>query len=445
MNYPGQHDDRPQIATPLRESVGDRKDIKVSDFDENYARFKIHFKKPSDIKKGKFGKFPSLADSIEEDLDLTIGEEGFKGGKDENFRYTDEDLSAVFGNTKFTLPTDGSFPDRPNPTSAIVDFESADTRDGQVEAVGQPLSSLFRDLPNPDGYKPKIPDIYGMNEENYAKQYLANPFGSDFVRLEVDPDRYSHNKTLGIRHIPLKVNGSPITKQMPAHPRKIPIFQRPAVKTSRRQTKLKRKTPKRKRQLGKKPSSLSSPPSSSLPSTSSIRLPSTMEELRKLLEEERKLKGLPNSKVKLMPFPAPTRNKHRPHSGRLPNIPSFKAPLKTPKENEPLSSTQVKKKLPPPKKRHPMPSILKHKIPQLPMNNLMKDAMVNIPNAIKSLPNFMQKLISSHASFVGSGRSFADGITAADITDYIEDIEEDKEDQKYFSSAEGSTEEKSDY
>ena len=77
------------------------------------------------------------------------------------------------------------------------------------------------------------------------------------------------------------------------------------------------------------------------------------------------------------------------------------------------------------------------------MNNLMKDAMVNIPNAIKSLPNFMQKLISSHASFIGSGRSFADGITAADITDYIEDIEEDKEDQKYFSSEEGSTEEKS--
>ena len=278
-----------------------------------------------------------------------------------------------------------------------------------------------------------------MNEENYAKQYLANPFGSDFVRLEVDPDRYSHNKTLGIRHIPLKVNGYPITKQMPAHPRKIPIFKRPA----RRQTKLKRKTPMRKRQSGKKPSSLSSLPSSSLPSTSSIRLPSTMEELRKLLEEERKLKGLPNSKVKLMPFPAPTRNKHRPHSGRLPNIPSFKAPLKTPKENEPMSSTQVKKKLPPPKKRHPMPSILKHKIPQLPMNNLMKDAMVNIPNAIKSLPNFMQKLISSHASFIGSGRSFADGITAADITDYIEDIEEDKEDQKYFSSEEGSTEEKS--
>ena len=409
MHYPGQHDDRPVIAIPLRDKTENRKEIKVSDFDENYANFQIGFKTPSKHKKEKFSKFPTLADGIDENLDVTIGEEG---EQDENFQYTDADLSALFGNTKFTLPTDGSFPDRPKPTAAVIDFEQADTSDGKERKVS--LSSIFRDLPSPDGYKPKIPDIYGMNEENYAKHYLQNPFGSDFVRLEVDPDRYSHNKSLGIRHIPLKVNGYPTTMQMPTHPKKIPIFKRP----SRRPKKGKRKTPVRKRQLNKKPSSFQEPPPS-------IRVPSTMEELRKLMEEERRLKNIhrpPPPKVKLMPFPAPPRHKQRPvSSGRIPKkgpIPPFKKPLKKLKDQEPMSSIHVKKKPHPVPKRHPKLKPTHSKIPHLPMNNLMTDAMLNIPNAIKSLPNFMQKLISNHASFVGSGRSFTDGITLADINDY---------------------------
>merc|ERR1712152_94605 len=119
----------------------------------------------------------------------------------------------------------------------------------------------------------------------------------------------------------------------------------------------------------------------------------TMEELKKLMEEERKLRGSqrpPPPKVKLMPFPAPpTRNQQRP-SLRVPKkgpIPPFKLnKLKNPSPNTKSKPNHQ----------------------NLGVNNLMKDAMVNIPNAIKSLPSFMQKLISNHASFVGSGRSFSD-------------------------------------
>ena len=162
-----------------------------------------------------------------------------------------------------------------------------------------------------------------------------------------------------------------------------------------------------------------------------------MEELRKLMEEERRLKNNhrpPPPKVKLMPFPAPPRNKQRP-SGRIPKkgpIPPFKKPLKKLKDQEPMSSIHVKKKPHPVPKRHPKLKLTHSSIPHLPMNNLMKDAMVNIPNAIKSLPNFMQKLISNHASFVGSGRSFTDGITLADINDY--EYDEADEEQKSTSS-----------
>jgi hypothetical protein len=436
MNYPGQHDDRPVIAIPLQEGVGDRKDIRVSDFDENYARFKIDFKNdPSKkLKKGKFSKFPSLADGIDESLDVTIGEEN-EGDDDTNFRYTD-DLSALFGNTKFTLPTDGSFPEKPKPTSAVLDYQNADMSDHEQEGA-QSLSSIMRDLPSPDGYKPKIPDIYGMNEENYAKHYLKNPFGSDFVRLEVDPDRYSHNKSLGIRHIPLKVNGYPTTMDMPSHPKKIPVFKRPS-----RGPHGKRKTPVRKRQLKHK----ERPGKPIKETTSSIKIPSTMEELKKLMEEERKLRNSlrpPPPKVKLMPFPAPPRNQQRP-SLRVPKkgpIPPFKVNLnKLKSQHDSLmssSGTHLKKK--PSHHKHnngPSPNTKnKPNHQSLGMNNLMKDAMVNLPNAIKSLPSFMQKLISNHASFVGSGRSFSDDFSLAGISDYA--YEDDNEDREGKSSLSG--------
>ena len=101
--------------------------------------------------------------------------------------------SVNFGDIEFNLPTDGSFPDRP------LD-----------ENLDRDLSAVFRDLPGV-AYDPKVPDLENPEPENLAKPYLENPFGSDFVRLEVDPDRYTHNKTFGIRHVPLMVKGHPVT------------------------------------------------------------------------------------------------------------------------------------------------------------------------------------------------------------------------------------------
>ncbi len=38
-----------------------------------------------------------------------------------------------------------------------------------------------------------------------VKGYLKNPFGSDFIKLEVDSERLKHNKTSGVIHVPLVV------------------------------------------------------------------------------------------------------------------------------------------------------------------------------------------------------------------------------------------------
>ena len=60
--------------------------------------------------------------------------------------------------------------------------------------------------------------------------------------------------------------------------------------------------------------------------------------------------------------------------------------------------------------------------------------MSNIPNAIQNLPNFMKRLISNHASFVGSGRSFTDDIKLADISEYDEDDYNEEDEQKLDST-----------
>merc|ERR1712079_23548 len=141
--------------------------------------------------------------------------------------------------------------------------------------------------------------------------------------------------------------------------------------------------------------------------TSSIKIPSTMEELKKLMEEERKLRNSqrpPPPKVKLMPFPAPpTRNQQRP-SLRVPKkgpIPPFKLSKLKNQHVTMASSSHLKNKPSLHKPKNPSPNTKnKQNHQNLGVNNLMKDAMVNIPNAIKSLPSFMQKLISNHASFV---------------------------------------------
>ena len=113
---------------------------------------------------------------------------------------------ASFGGLKFNLPTSGKLPDRP----MREEPEPVDT------------SSMLRDLPNFD----QINSASSGNKKdshNYAKSYLRNPFGADFIRLEVDADRFKHNKTRriggittgGIHHVPLKINGYAETSAFP--------------------------------------------------------------------------------------------------------------------------------------------------------------------------------------------------------------------------------------
>ena len=54
--------------------------------------------------------------------------------------------------------------------------------------------------------------------KNFGKSYLKNTYGTDFIRLEIDENRYKHNKTRrlgGIHHIPLKVHGYAETSEFP--------------------------------------------------------------------------------------------------------------------------------------------------------------------------------------------------------------------------------------
>jgi hypothetical protein len=101
---------------------------------------------------------------------------------------------ASFGDLKFNLPTRGIFPDRPllDNTKVLRDLPTIDQLDYEDEGVGE-------------------------SHNEYGKSYLQNPYGADFIRLEVDSSRYKHNKTrrMGIHHIPLKVHGYAETSEFP--------------------------------------------------------------------------------------------------------------------------------------------------------------------------------------------------------------------------------------
>ncbi len=75
--------------------------------------------------------------------------------------------------------------------------------------------------PRYNGAKPQVQEVVVAEEEEEEEEeeddesdggkkkvirgYLKNPFGSDFIRLEVDEDRLKHNKTAGVVHVPLVV------------------------------------------------------------------------------------------------------------------------------------------------------------------------------------------------------------------------------------------------
>lgn len=159
FNFPGVHDDRPDFAgTPG--VVG--KPPAVGKLQEHFHGLGS---------KGKKQK-PAVVDVEAEFEDYSSGD-------------------ASFGDLKFNLPNDGSFPDQPD----------------QPE---QTLSeSMLRDLPDM-GIHPNYPSTEDTLVD-LKDLYLKNPFGNDFIRLEVDAERFRHNKTSsgGIHHIPLIINGYP--------------------------------------------------------------------------------------------------------------------------------------------------------------------------------------------------------------------------------------------
>jgi len=144
-----------------------------------------------------------------------------------------------FGGMSFALPPPGAFPDIPEEEYEEYEYDSQYDYDARpvsdvypnhpVSAVfpNRPVSEVFRDLPNreadptfptafptPSGITivdSDVDDVPGFdNFFSKQKSYLDNPFGGDFIKLEIDRDRFDTNKTgPGVHHIPLDVYGYP--------------------------------------------------------------------------------------------------------------------------------------------------------------------------------------------------------------------------------------------
>ena len=85
----------------------------------------------------------------------------------------EETFKASFGDVKFNLPAHGSLPDIP------------------VKTVGE-TDAILRDLPNVEQLDYESDEVGGSaggKGKQYGKSYLKNPYGADFIRLEIDSDR----------------------------------------------------------------------------------------------------------------------------------------------------------------------------------------------------------------------------------------------------------------
>ena len=142
---------------------------------------------------------------------------------------------ATFGGLKFNLPTNG-LPDIP--ASSMTESET----------------KLLRDLPSIDqlDYEDSSNAASTSSDQpqyQFGKSYLKNPYGADFIRLEIDSNRYKHNKTSrlrGIHHIPLKVHGYAETSEYPVSTdteRPLALKNPPKMKHRRPKKQIKAKDP----------------------------------------------------------------------------------------------------------------------------------------------------------------------------------------------------------
>jgi len=179
-------------------------------------------------------------------LQLPTASSPTTGVKEEKLDYEDTDVDDEkpkrrpgeirFGGMSFALPPPGAFPDIPDEEYEYESEYDYDTRpvsdvypNHPVSAVfpNRPVSEVFRDLPNHQA-DPTFPTVFPTGQGisivesdsadvpsfknffNSQNNYMENPFGGDFIKLEIDRDRFDTNKTKpGVHHIPLDVYGYP--------------------------------------------------------------------------------------------------------------------------------------------------------------------------------------------------------------------------------------------
>ncbi len=88
-----------------------------------------------------------------------------------------EEIERPFPDKKAAFPPDGE---------KAIDVEAGSLRPTKEKTIIQPR--------------------HKVKQNKTSAAYLKNPYGSNFIRLEVDEDRFRHNKSaIGIRHVPLMV------------------------------------------------------------------------------------------------------------------------------------------------------------------------------------------------------------------------------------------------
>jgi len=271
-----------------------------------------------------------------------------------------------FGGMSFALPPPGAFPDIPEKEyeyESDYDYDPRPVSDvypnHPVSAVfpNRPVSEVFRDLPNRQA-DPTFPTAFPTNQgisivesdsvdvpsfENFfsnQKNYLDNPFGGDFIKLEIDRDRFDTNKTKpGVHHIPLDVYGYPDV---------------PTYKTA---------------------DESSYGPSLPLQEKSIEELPE--------MKKSKSPKPLFSSKKPLYKPPPVLTEYQPPRSAQVPEYKHQYPAVAAPKKDEKVSFDK-----PAPVSSAPFP-----------FTNV-QEAMTNLPNALQNLPTFMERLMGGHADWV---------------------------------------------
>jgi len=277
-----------------------------------------------------------------------------------------------FGGMSFALPPPGAFPDIPEDEyeyESDYDYDNRPVSDvypnHPISSVfpNRPVSEVFRDLPDkiddpnfptafPGGSGISIVEsdtVDAPSFENFFKKqnnYLDNPFGGDFIKLEIDRDRFDTNKTgPGVHHIPLDVYGYP----------DVPTYKTSDQSSYGPQIPLEEK---------------------------SIDVQSEDQSLKSKL-------AMPifNSKKPLYK-PPPVLTEYKPPKSA--QVPEYKHQYP-----EPVTARKKHKKV----SFHEPAQVSNRVGAQFPFSNV-QEAMTNLPNALQNLPMFMERLMGNHADWV---------------------------------------------